>query len=537
MWRAAVRALGADPDGFRLILATSLKIDFRTARTARGGRGNPFAGILVSYAALGTILAMLLGARPLPPLTFAAALFTLSMMNTLLAVLMDFHLAILAPEDAEVVGTRPVATRTYFLARLCNFLFYVGAIGVALNLGPAVVLWARGDPAFGAGVLAAGVLAGFFCAGAVVLLYGLVIRLSDIERLKDLLVIVQVMMTLTLIGVYQLVGRADRLAGTDFGSGGWQAAPPVWFGALAALAAGETGGERLWLAAAACASATLAALLPLPLMSFRYSEYLGSLKAMRRRTRAAGPPAPGPPAWARWLVSPGEWRFFRFCGMQALRDRAVKMRGIPMALFPLLFLAWALARGTLDNPFEAAAGPVASATASFTFLVPFFVVLGAANLVFVMQTSEHHAAAWVFRAAPIERPAEVVRGWHSLILFGVAAPLLAVMGVASAIAWRAPAEAFLNAALFWLLADAAVSMSMLALVKDFPFARQATRGEGSRYLLIYFALMAAVGGLTALQFAAYRAPAVLPGYALGLLAACVALRRAAGAIVGRRLRI
>lgn len=531
MWRAAVRALGADPEGFRIIFLTSLKIDFRTARTARGGRGNPFAGILVSYLVLGTILGVLLGAQPLAPLSFAVALFTLSMMNTLLAVLMDFHLAILGPEDAEVIGTRPVSDRTYFLARLCNFLFYVGAIGVSLHLGPAVFVSMRGDPAFGAGLLGAGVMAGFFCAGAVVLLYGLVIRLSDLERMKDLLVIVQVLMTLTLIGVYQLVAKTDRLGQTDFAAGAWQGAPPVWFGALASLAAGETDGPRLWLALVAALSTLAAAMLPLPLMSFRYSEYLGSLRSMRRKSKTAVP-APRPPLWARMFLSPGAWRFFEFCRIHTMRDRVVKMAGLPMALFPLLFLGWALAKGGLDNPFETAAVDI---PVPFSFVVPFFVVLGAAHLVFVMQTGEHHAGAWVMRVLPIERTADVVRGWHMWIMLGFVTPLLVVFAVASAVAWGAPGEACLNAALFWLLADAAVSISMLVQVKDFPFSRQSTRGDTSRVMSIYVALVAVVGAVTALQLAAYRTPALLPGYALVLLIACVGLRRAAGSVVGRRL--
>lgn len=532
MWRAAVRAVGADPEGFRLLLATSLKIDFRTARSARGNRGNPFVGTLVSYTVLGTILGLLLDGRPIPPLAVASSLFTLSMMNTLLAVLMDFHLAILSPDDAEVIGTRPVSGRTYFLARLCNFLFYVGSIGVSLHLGPAVLMASRGELAFGVGLLGAGVLASFFCAGAVVLAYGLAIRLSDLERLKDLLLIVQVLLTLALIGVYQLVGRAEPLSQTDFTSGSWQLAPPVWFGALASLAAGETDPERWWLAVAAALSGLVASALPLPLMSFRYSEYLGSLRSIRRRKTKAFLPAVRVPLWARLFLSPGAWRFFEFCRIHALRDRSVKMRGIPMILFPLLFLGWALAKGELDNPFE---GGTLDALGSFSFLIPFFAVLGAANLVFVMRTGEHHAGAWALRVLPIERPGDAIRGWHAWIMAEVVAPLFAVLAVASAFAWGAPAEAFLHAMLSWLLADAAVSITMLALVRDFPFAQPVTRGDVSRVLTMYFALAAGVGGLTALQLAAYRMSALLPGYAFGLLAVCVALRRAATSVAGRRL--
>ncbi|HLG42291.1 MAG TPA: hypothetical protein VI643_02915, partial [Planctomycetota bacterium] len=528
--RGVVRALGADPDAFRRILATSLKIDFRTARSSRGGRGSPFLSVLITYALLGALMGWLVTAQRLPALQHAAVIFALSMINTLMAVLLDFHVAILGPDDAEVIGTRPVSSRTYFLARLCNFLFYVGALGSAIHLGPALSEAAAGRPALAAGLFGAGLLSGYFCAGVVVLFYSVVIRLSDLERLKDLLVYAQIGMTVLLIGAYQLLGRADRLAQVDLESAAWGSTPPVWFASLAAWVAGE--GDS-WLAAGAVAAAAAAILAPLPLMSFRYAEYLNSLRVVRRRARAdapAGPRGVGVRIWSRLLLTSGERRFFDFCSRQALRDRAVKMRAIPMALFPIIFLAWGLARGGLDNPFEP--GPAGDFGST---IVPFFILLGAVNLVFVMQSSEHHSASWILRAAPLMRPADAVLGWHKTVMYGLAAPLFALFAVVTAIAWKAPAEAMLNAALLFVLADAAVSISMIALVRDFPFSRAVTRGEGLRVIGVYFILMAVLGGAFAIQAAVYRTPDALPIFALGLVGASLGLRTLSAFVVGRRL--
>jgi hypothetical protein len=527
MLRVIARLFGADPEHFSVILRTSLVMDLRAARGPARKSGNPFVGILVSYMGVGLIFAWILTAAEAPPLTFAAIIFMLTMMTTLLAVLMDFHTAILSPDDAEVVGVRPVTPRTYFLARYFNFLFYVAAIGSALCLGPALVVGLGGDPAFAAGILVAGVMSGFLCAALVVVFYALMIRFSDLERLKDLLVYVQVGMSLLLLATYHVAGRGIEVADSALETGPWLAAPPIWFASLATVIGGDPTGPRLVIAGATLAATLISIFVPVPIMSFRYSEYLGSL---RSRRGTAGPGSTRRRGLISRLFFPGaQGAVLNLCRIQISRDRSLKMRALPMAVLSLVFLGWAWYRGELDNPF------VEGGSSSFTYMVPLFILLAAVNFVFAMQTSEHHAAAWIFRAAPISSGADVVLAWHKVVLYRIAFPLLLIYTAVTAWVWKQPGEALLNAALYFLLVDAALSVSMILLAKDFPFARPLTRGEGMKFILPYMGVFLVFTGLVFIQMIACRVPAVLTGYIVALVLFAMGLRRLSSAIVGRRL--
>ncbi len=144
MWRRALEALGVDHGQWRALVRTGLRLDFRRplldvrggARAERGP-GRALIGSLILYGVTGTFFGAL--AFLIPDVLVAGTLALTAIMFMVAAtILVEFHTVVISPDDFAILGHLPVASRTYFAARLANLLFYVLILATALGL-PTIV--------------------------------------------------------------------------------------------------------------------------------------------------------------------------------------------------------------------------------------------------------------------------------------------------------------------------------------------------------------------------------------------------------------
>lgn len=512
MLGAIARACGADPEQFRILLRTSILLDLRREHAVRGRRGHPLVWMLVSYAVIGLIMA-LSTFRRVSLETYSFVMINLAMLNSALSVLIDFHTAILNPEDADVLGFRPVSSRTYFLARLGNFVFYIGLVSVSLNVFPALLGCLRedGGAVFGALYMVASAFACLFIACVMILAYALLIRLLDMERVKDFLLWVQIGLAVGLMVGYQFLGELRNLRLDFSGYSAWMAAPPAWFVALSILGSGTLHEPKAVLAAAGGLSTLLLTAAPMSLMSVRYAEYLSSLSIQRRQRKAAG----GRPRTSLLglFVPTSQRPVFDLCLQLFVRDRQFKMRTVSVVLVPLAFMGYACWKGELRDPLLEEGGW------SLSFMVPVFMTLTTVSFLFAVQTSDAFKAAWVFYVAPIRNFSRVVRSVVSFVRVCVMAPLILAFTAVCVYAWQDLAHGLIHGGLSALVIDTCASLAAIFIVRNYPFSRPVTRGESWRFMAVYFGAMILAGLLTVPFAVAYalRAVPVLLG-ALALLA-------------------
>lgn len=517
-----VRMLGGDPAVFGLLLKTSLRMDFRSRRA--GGRRilSPFARSLIGAGTISLLVA--LSVRESTPATFAMFMVSFVMLFSGLTVLKDYQRVVLDPTDAEVVGPRPVTERTYLLVRMAHLLFYLALTGFAQSLGPALVLASRGAEVFpfAGSFLMGSWLAALFAGASLVVVYALLIRLLDIERVNELLYLVSLILIMSFILGFRFLrtGAGGALEGDP---GGWIAAPPVWFASIAMVGTGRAAPIHLALAGWGVAAVLFVIWLPLPVLTLRYAEYLGALRVQRRSRRRAD--------WfrrlslpARLLLPEGQRTVFEFLGKLSLRDRIFKIRTIPFVLLTVLFMLGAV----VQQP----GGGAAPGPGGWEYGIPLFILLACLNTANAMQHGRYEDAAWVFRVSPGVPGADVVRAWHAFVFLALTLPLLAIYGIIAAVVHGWGAETLWEVAGLFLLLDMAISIDLVLRVKDYPFARRVERGEVMFGLMGHLGLLVFFGALWYLYRTWRGSPLPLLGSWL-LLA--ISLRVFRARVVGRRL--
>src|SRR5439155_9722659 len=149
-----------DAAQWRALTRTYIVLDFRSAggavRRGRLGRrgGTPIAGLLF-VSGIGSLAFAFVAASMADPLMSASMLTTYAAATTMMMLLVDFTGVVVSPDDYGILGSRPLASRTYFAARLAAIAAYVGSIGLVMALLPAIVYTIRlGAAAGGAALLA-----------------------------------------------------------------------------------------------------------------------------------------------------------------------------------------------------------------------------------------------------------------------------------------------------------------------------------------------------------------------------------------------
>lgn len=527
MLGAIARACGADPEQFRILLKTSILLDLRREHAARGKRGNPLIWMLVSYAVVGFMMAMATFWR-VSIETYSFVMINLAMLNSALSVLIDFNAAILNPEDADVLGFRPVSNRTYFLARLANFVFYVGTLSVALNFFPAIFgcFMKDGGPAFGALYVMASTLACLFIACVVIFAYALLIRMLDMERVKDFLLWVQIVLVIGLMLGYQFLGELKNVKFDFSDYRAWMAAPQTWFVALSTLGSGTFYETKAVLTVIGVLATFVLMAAPMSLMSVRYAEYLSSLSMQRRLTKTtAGRPART--SLLGWFVPRSQRPVFDLCLQLFARDRQFKMRTVSVILVPLAFMAYACLKGELRDPMNLE-GP-----SFLSMMVPVFMTLTTASFLFAVQTSDTFKAAWIFYVAPIRDFSQVVRSIVTFVRVCVMTPLVLAFTAVCVHAWQDVTHGLIHGGLSALVIDTCASLAAIFIVRNYPFSRPVTRGESWRFMAVYFGTMILAGVLMAPFLIAYALKAV-PILLGALLLVAIAARVLQSAIVSAR---
>ena len=135
-------------------------------------------------------------------------------------ILYSLDIIIINPDDYEILGSRPVSTRTYFLARLLNLIAYISPIVILINFIPTIIYILGRNyfqvfiPAYnfrdGLLYLIMAFCNTFFYVFLLILLYNLIIRFVPYKKIQNSLVIGQVIFFLCFFLGYQYINANIR---------------------------------------------------------------------------------------------------------------------------------------------------------------------------------------------------------------------------------------------------------------------------------------------------------------------------------------
>jgi hypothetical protein len=448
---------------------------------------------------------------------FAFLGLTLSTLLIAAAVVVEFGEIVMGPEDAAIVGHRPLSLRTYAAARLTNLGAFVLLLYLAANVIPAILGAALRDsglwfiPAY---AIASGLGA---CAttALVAVAYSLAARYERDSGARDVLAWTQIVLIMAVFYGAQLMFRDPSHEIETF-----LARPPAWMSGvpLAWLAdfvstvsrEGPSFAALRWLLVAV----TLVGLFVLLLLA-RLAHLYGSAQA--GGAWIAGPAArlAAPSRFGRLGGSFEASRPLRgllaLCLVLLARDQELRMRLVAGLATVAAAVAMGWATGQLGDPQDPGSGNPVLSLAAVQLLV-----LAVPSMIHGMGFSREHAASWILAAAPLPVPHLAAEAVRRAVCYGVALPAVLALSLVFALAWQKPLAAALQGLIAWLEVLIVSHLSLRAMRFGLPFSRPSARGDVLGPVAPWLAAVATAG--TGLALVQYWVGPRLPG-TLALLAA------------------
>jgi ABC-2 type transport system permease protein len=491
--------------------------------------------MLVTYAIIGTFLAVSL-LRTHDPFTFALLTISAAMFMTAVTVIMEYSSAVVNPDDHDILGHRPVSSRTYFWAKIANLLFYVCSTALALSLPASIAIGLR----FSGGIALAltyGLMSLVGCVSAaalVVLLYSTAIRVFDTQRFNTAITYVHSVATLVLTFGYVLVPRMLMREGIalEIAKGRWAwFVPPAWYAGAVEFAGGGTGPQNVIFALMALGSAGLVLALAMSLISLDYSRRISELAAVSSDVGEKGHIRPLAARLARiermTCRSDEERAGFDLMGRYMHRDRKLRMRVYPAFGLPLAVYLFGLVTGSFADPF----GP-RNIEPGFPIqeLLGFYCVFITLFFATAMTQSDQWRASWIFHAAPVHDRVAIIVGARKLVIWRYLIPFFAILFLLLSVVIP-PLSAAVY--LFLTLLLSLLSFSLLSLASPYlPLSQSVEKTRQARQLGLVMLLGLAMGALVAIKETIREAP-VSGAVAIALLAALAVLSEVA---LRKRLR-
>ncbi len=524
----------------KALFQASLKIDFRRSATALSQKKKPrsaFWYTLISYFFIS--LAMAAGIFKVTDVpAFAFIILTIAMVMMAMAVIIEFHEIILNPLDADILGSRPVSSRTFFASRVANLFFYITTMGLALTLFPAVLgIWVKGSSwAFAPVFLISGWLANLNVAAWMILFYTLLIKLVNYERLKDIMAYVQMALTFILVLGYQFIPRLSEKMEPGHLAFQFEHAwnyllPPAWFAGLTSVFLGKTDLQLLLLALLAVGSTGILLVVAFRNISLEYAGYLQKVSEKSRQfekvVREKSRPKKGTTGKGLRWIRPGEEEVgYELTAKYMRRDRTLRTRLFPSFGIPLAMLAFFLWEGSLTDPFYNVKGYEAIFPLVFLVYVVFFFYE-------IISTSENWKGSWIYWSAPVQKPSGIFWGAAKFFLLRYLVPFF-ILVWAILLIRMSPLHA-LWVTLFNFVVSLDYFMFLALFNTKYPLSRPFERGQSNMRFLItvlFIPIFVIAGGL---EYVVFRFPKFFVPSFVVLLVALIILWKWAEYLMDMRL--
>ncbi|GGL49249.1 hypothetical protein [Sporolactobacillus putidus] len=511
--------LGIDYAMMRKILAVKLTMDARRAPVVLNGtrnkkrkESNLFLKSLWLYALTGLFLVpiVLMGHNFLFQMSL---IFGIIMFMVMMSMIADFSSVLLDTRDKSILYTKPIDPKTLQAAKAVHVCLYLLLLTGSLAAPSAVAGLLHSGPLFLLLFLPELVLLDLFVVTITALIYLLILKFFDGERLKDVINYVQIILSFSIAIGYQLLVRAFDLAGMHiiFHPAWWQLfIPPLWFSSFFAwLLGGDKSPQILVFSAAG---------IVLPLLSILiYSKCSPAFEAaIQKLSSYGGKTGPHSGKTDRLLGQifcsrREEQVFFHFAALTMKNDRPFKLKVYPMVGFSLIFPFIFIFTSLQDQSW-------AQLQTGKSYFFLYFSLIMIPTAVSMLKFSGSYKGAWIFGTAPIKHPAFIYSGTLKAFIIKLLLPVYLVLTVVflAIFKWMILPDLvviFITACLYSVFCYKVINGETLPFSRSFETVQEG----GNMQTLLLMAAVVPLAGLHAMI------GALLPGsglwfYALILLA-------------------
>lgn len=404
---------GVDYDMFRLILNTKLTMDGRRKATVfndtrkKNEDSNQFYKALIIYAFFGIFIGLMLLFN-INKMYIMTVYFSAIMFMVLTIFISDFSYVILDVRDKNILFTKGVDSKTINAAKITHVFIYMLYLTLAL-VGVSLIVSFKYGALYSVIFLLEIILLDIFMIIITALVYLFVLKFFDGEKLKDMINYVQIILSISMVILYQIVPRffgVIDIFNITYKEKMWHLLiPPMWFSAPLSIISGE--GITL-IKIIMCVLA-----ITIPIISI--IVYIRLIPAFENNLQKLNNNEDKIKEKNKFLIKINnlfckdntERAFFNFSLGIMNSEREFKLKIYPnLALgivLPLIFLFPAVDRNNIGGIFE-------NIRNSRFYLSIYAFALVIPNILVMLRYSEKYLGAWIYEVAPIKRISSIFKG-------------------------------------------------------------------------------------------------------------------------------
>lgn len=501
--RIIFEKLGVDYVVMRKILQVKLIMDGRRMPTALGNSSNQknmfiirdrnnFIRSLWIYGLFGLIMIpfVVMGENYAFQMSFV---FGMIMFMVITSLISDFSSVLLDIRDKNIIASKPVNSKTLSYAKGIHVFIYMFLITISLTGFSLIASLIKHGVLFFIVFLFEIVLMDLFIVVITALLYLLILKFFDGEKLKDIINYVQIILSIAIAVGYQLIGRLFDIADINiaFVPKWWQYfISPVWFGAPFEIIFNHNYNISFIV------FMLLAIIVPV-ISIISYIKLIPSFEqSLQKLNNNAAGKEKGGKKLLKWLSGVfcherQERVFFRFAMDVMKNERSFKLKVYPSLGFALIFPFIFMFNSMSDGGFN-------KISSSKAYLYIYFCAFLLPSVVMMIRYSEKYKGAWIYRAAPIKDVVPIFKGTIKACIIRLLLPVYMIDSIIFIVIFgiRIIPDlilVFLNMILFTMI-------SFMVLKKALPFSEgyeAAQQGDG----LVIIPLMILLAGLAGIHYA------------------------------------
>ena len=351
-------------------------------------------------------------------ITYAMIIFMI-----MTSMISDFSSVLLDIRDRTILSTKPVTAKTINAAKFMHILIYLTYLTIALTAIPLLFGLYKQGIFFIIIMVFELVLINVFVVVLTAILYIVILRFFDGEKLKDMINYVQIGLSLVLMIGYQFLGRSFELVGLNITMEfHWWSVflIPMWFAAPFELL---LNGDRSLLTVVFSVLAIMMPILSIwlyikliPTFERNLQKLLSTSKSKKEKTNVLQA------FLLKVICRTGEERaFYRFASLMMKQEREFKLKVYPSLGFsfviPFIFMFNVLRFEDVDY------------SVSMGYLNIYFSMLIIPTAVFMLGHSGKYKAAWIYKIFPLKDYTDLKKGSLKAFLVKLYIPLYVVLSV------------------------------------------------------------------------------------------------------------
>lgn len=418
-----------------------------------------------------------------------------------MTMITDFSSVLLDTTDNQIILPKPVNSKTLFVARLVHILVYLLQFTFALALFPVIFIFVKFGLLVGLGSIITMLLTATFAVFITYLLYAIILRFGNEQKIKDIVGYFQILMTIFFAVGFQILPRLidfDNLSANFTLHTYSYFLPPVWMAlALESIHDFNFDAIHLVMIAAAILVPVFTFWLMITWLAPSFSNKLAALSADSSSKKIVTSSVTPKRSISEKLSlifcrSHTERAGFESVWKITGRDKAFKMQFYPSLAYLLVFIFIIVFRS--GQEVGAIWNDLANTQKFLVFV--YLPMLSIPSAIMFISYYEHFQASWVYQSTPVAKPGLLLSGALKAILVKFFLPIYVVFLAFALWVWGVAVlddfalGFFSNVAIFMLIANIGD--------KWLPFSRQQNaKQQVGRFvqMLIQMLVIAALVGL------------------------------------------